>query len=222
MKRVGIIGGGRFGSALASCLVERGVEVFMLERDRQVVQRLSSLVRRVVEGDATDVQALEEAGFRDCDAAVVAIGTDLEGSILAAMNLKELRIPYVVAKASTDLHGKVLERVGADRVIYPDRDMAVRLARSMSAPSVLDYIEVSGGAGILEIKAPERLVGKTLAESKIRNDYGVNVLALRRRGPADQEESTIAPSGSDTIMDGDTLVLFGPDDKLRKVSQDLL
>jgi trk system potassium uptake protein TrkA len=219
MQRVGIIGGGRFGSALASCLVQRGVEVVLLDRDRAIVQRMMSVVSRAVEGDATELQTLVEAGFERCDTAVVAIGTDLEGSILATLNLKELKIRQVVAKASTELHGAVLQRVGADRVIYPDRDMAIRLARSIAAPSILDYIELSGGASIVEMKAPPELVGKTLGEAKIRNIYGVHVLALRHKGVDRAEETTIAPSGSDMINAGDTLVLFGPDDRIRTMSQ---
>jgi trk system potassium uptake protein len=219
MQRVGIIGGGRFGLALASCLVQRGVEVLLLDRDRAIVQRMMSVVSRAVEGDASETQTLIEAGFERCDTAVVAIGTDLEGSILATMNLKELKIRQVVAKASTELHGSVLQRVGADRVIYPDRDMAIRLARSIAAPSILDYIELSGGASIVEMKAPGELVGKTLAEAKIRNIYGVHILALRHKGVDRAEETTIAPSGSDMIAEGDTLVLFGPDERIRNMSQ---
>jgi trk system potassium uptake protein TrkA len=219
MQRVGIIGGGRFGSALASCLVQRGVEVVLLDRDRGIVQRMMSVVSRAVEGDATEMQTLIEAGFERCDTAVVAIGTDLEGSILATMNLKELKIRQVVSKAATELHGSVLQRLGADRVIYPDRDMAIRLARSIAAPSILDYIELSGGASIVEMKTPSELVGKTLGEAKIRNIYGVHVLALRHKGVDRAEETTIAPSGSDTISDGDTLVLFGPDERIRTMSQ---
>lgn len=219
MQRVGIIGSGRFGSELAACLAQRGVEVVVLERDRALVQKMMSVAAKVVEGDATEIQALVEAGFERCDTAVVAIGTDLEGSILATMNLKELKVRQVVAKAATDLHGRVLQRVGADRVIYPDRDMAIRLARSIAAPSILDYIELSGGASIVEMKAPPELIGRTLGEARIRNIYGVHVLALRHRGVDLAEETTIAPSGSDVITDGDTLVLFGPDDRIRTMSQ---
>ena len=219
MQRVGIIGGGRFGSALALCLIQRGVDVVLLDRDRAIVQRMMSVVSRAVEGNATELQTLVEAGFERCDTAVVAIGTDLEGSILATLNLKELKIRQVVAKASTELHGTVLQRVGADKVIYPDRDMAIRLARSIAAPSILDYIELSGGASIVEMKAPNELAGKTLAEARIRNIYGVHVLALRHKGVDSNEETTIAPSGSDTISPGDTLVLFGPDERIRTMSQ---
>ncbi len=219
MQRVGIIGGGRFGSALASCLMQRGVEAILLERNRDIVQRMMNVVTKAVEGDATELQTLIEAGFEQCDTAVVAIGTDLEGSILATMNLKELKIRQVVAKAATELHGRVLQRVGADRVIYPDRDMAIRLARSIAAPSILDYIELSGGASIVEMKAPGELVGRTLSEAKIRNIYGVHVLAVRHQGVDKVDETTIAPSGSDVISEGDTLVLFGPDERIRTMSQ---
>jgi len=217
MKRIAIIGAGRFGSTLAESLVRKGAEVVVLERNPDIVQRMASVVTRAVTGDGTDERVLAEAGVADCDTAVVAIGNNMEGSILATVLLKELEVPRVVAKAVTDTHGKVLERVGADLVVYPDRERAQRLARSLLADSVLDYFEISAGFSVVEMEAPVSFTGKTLIESEIRRKYGITVLAIKRHG--DSAQSLIAPSGEDLIQPGDTLILFGPDKKLDALSR---
>jgi trk system potassium uptake protein TrkA len=218
MKRIGIIGGGRFGTALAECLARRGAEVLMLDRDRQVVQRLASLLTRVVQGDGTDAHVLEEAGFRECDSVVVAIGTNMESSILTTMNLKDLKVPRIVTKAGSDLHGKVLERVGADVVVHPDRERAQRLARSLLARSPVDYFEVAEGYSVLEIQAPPSFVGKSLLQSDVRKAYGVTVLAIRRAAGDGKITEIISPGGDEVVQNEDTLVLFGPDRKLDSIS----
>ncbi len=222
MRRIGIIGGGRFGSNLAKSLAERGVEVLLLDQDRDVVDTLAGTVAKAMQGDATEEGALEEAGFRDCDIAVVAVSGDMECSILATLMLKEMKVPFVIAKAASEMQGAVLQRVGADRVVYPDKDMAARLARTLLAPSVLDYIEVAEGVSVLELKSPLQFVGKTLAESRIRKLYGVTVLVLRRAPQPDgTQETIVTPNADDEIELGDTLVIFGADDKLHKLEQEL-
>lgn len=222
MRRIGIIGGGQFGSSLAQALAKRGVEVLVLDRDRGVVDRLADIAAKAMEGDATEEGTLDAAGFRDCDIVVVAIGSDMESSILTTLSLKEMKIRCVVAKAASEMHGKVLSRVGADRVIYPDRDMADRLARMLVAPSVLDYVEVSQGVSVLEIAAPLDFVGKTLAESNIRKTYGVTVLVLRRAPQPDgTQDAIVSPNADDMIELGDTLVIFGADEKLGKLEKAL-
>jgi len=222
MRRIGIIGGGRFGSSLAQALAERGVEVLLLDRDRAVVDHMAGIVAKAMEGDATEEGTLEAAGFRDCDMAVVAVSADMECSIMATLALKEMKIPVIIAKAASDMQGKVLSRVGADRIIYPDKDMAARLARTLVAPSVLDYVEVAEGVSILEIQAPLQVVSKTLAESKIRKNYGVTVLVLRRaKQPDDTQETIVSPNADDVIELGDTMVIFGTDEKLRKLEKEL-
>jgi trk system potassium uptake protein TrkA len=221
MKRIGIIGAGRFGSELAENLARRGAEVVILERDRKIVQRLSDVMGKVVQGEATDITALQEAGFQECDAAVVAIGLNMEGSILATMNLKELNVPYVVAKADSDMHGRVLERVGANYVIYPDRERAIRLARSLLAGQEVDFFEIGEGVSVVEMKAPARFTGRTLTDCELRKKYGVTALAIKHeatsaRGAA---KCIISPMGEDLIEEGDTLVLFGPDRKLEGLAE---
>lgn len=223
MKRIGIVGGGSFGAGLAGALTERGVEVLLLDHNREVVDDLAGVVAKAIEGDAAEEGVLAAAGFQECDIAVVAIGSNLESSILAALALKEMKIPYVIAKAQGEMHGKVLKRVGADRVIFPDRDVATRLARSLISPSVLDYMEVADGASVLEISAPLRFIGKTIAESKLRQDFKVTVLVLRRaKKIGNKDEIIITPGPNDLIEAGDILVVFGADEKLRKLEKALV
>lgn len=221
MKRIGVVGGGRFGTTLAECLTQRGVEVLFIDRDPIVVQRLSNDVAKAVQGDASDPETLTEAGFLQCDAVVVAIGTNVEASIMAVMSLKEMGVARVIAKASNDTHAKVLKRIGADQIVSPEKDRAERLARVISARSVLAYFEVAEESGIVEMIAPDRFIGRTLADLRIRSEYGLTVLAIRRASKADgvPGEMIIAPSGDDVIRDGDTVTLFGPKENLEKITK---
>lgn len=220
MQRIGIIGAGRFGMVLAQSLAERGADVLLMDADRDKINRVSSSISKAVRGDATDADALTEAGFGECDSVVVAIGGSMEASILATIMLKEMNIREIVARAESDIHGKVLERVGADRVVHPNRDMARRVARSIWAPTVLDYFQISDGVSIMEVIAPKRFIGKSLAESKIRNELGVTVLALRRAPDADGKRTRIVtPTGNDVIEEGDSLTVFGDDKHLRKLER---
>ncbi len=218
MRRIGIIGGGRFGSTVAQCLAEKGLDVLFMDRDADVVERMSGIVGKAVQGDAADGEALAEAGFASCDTAVVAMGSNLEASILAAMALKDLRVPRVIAKAATDVHGKVLERVGVDEVVYPEKDRAIGLAWALAARSVLDYVEVTPGSGVVEMGVPNSLVGQTLAGSRIRNTYGLTVLAIHKAASGEEGHARdiVSPSGDDLLEAGDTLVLFGTDENLRR------
>jgi len=216
LKRIGVIGAGRFGSALAEYLVKNDAEVLLLEQDMDIVQRMSSIVPKTIQGDASDVNALAELGFHECDAAVVAIGVNMEGSVLATMNLKELKVPYVVARAVSDTHGKVLERVGANLVVYPDKERAIRLAKSLLVPSALDSFEIIEGASVVDIAAPPEFVGKSLAETDIRRTHGVTVLAIKRV-QGRRKKSILNPSGADIIEAGDTLVVFGSDKTLENM-----
>lgn len=223
MKRIGIVGAGRFGSSLAQSLAERGVEVMILDRRRDIVDHMSGIVAKAMEGDAIEEGTLEAAGFRDCDIAVVAVGSDMESSVLTTLMLKEMKIPCVIAKASGDVHGKVLQKVGADRVVHPDREVAMRLARSLVSPSVLDYVEVAEGISVLEIAAPIEFVGKSLGELQIRKKYAVTVLVLRRaqQDGEGKPETIVSPDADDNVQLGDTIVIFGLDEKLRRLEQEI-
>ena len=207
MKRIGIIGAGRFGMSLAETLANGGMEVVLIDRNRPAMQSASEFAT-ALQGDATQRQVLEEAGFRECDVVVVAIGSNIEASMMATANCKELGVPRVVSKATSELHGKILRRIGADSVVYPDRDSAHRLARSITNNDAVDFLEVAEGYSIAEIEVPASARGMTLAEADLRNKSGVTVLCIRRGDPS-HVRSIVIPQPSDKLGDDDRLVVFG-------------
>jgi trk system potassium uptake protein TrkA len=210
MKKIGIIGAGRFGMSMAQALSESGVEVVLMDRNGSLVQSASSIVTHAVQGDATNARALEESGIGECDVAVVAIGSNIEASTLATANCKDLGVNEVIAKATSDLHGKILKKIGADQVIFPDRDSAHRLARSIIDHGAFDLLELSEGCSIAEIDVPESCVDKTLAETDLRKKTGVTVLCIRRpaANPKKPRELLI-PTPTEKILAGDRLIVFG-------------
>lgn len=209
MKRIGIIGAGRFGMSLAESLANAGTEVLLIDRNRPAMQ-LASEFATALQGDATQPHVLEEAGFGECDVVVVAIGSNMEASIMATANCKELGVANVVAKATSELHGKILRRIGADSVVYPDRDSAHRLARSIANHDAIDFFEVSDGYSIAEIEVPERIRGKTLAEADLRKRDGVTVLCIRRTdADSKKPRKIIIPQANDVISADDRLIVFG-------------
>ena len=218
MKRIGIIGAGRFGTALAESLANADMEVILIDRTRPAMQNASEFAT-AVQGDATQPHVLEEAGFGECDLVVVAIGSNIEASMMATANCKELGIPNVVAKATSELHGKILRRIGADTVIYPDRDSAHRLARAIANHDVIDFLEVSEGYSIAEIDVPDSVRGKTLAEVDFRNTTGMTVLCIRR-ADADpvKPRKVVIPQGTDRLQSDDKLIVFGETRKLDALS----
>ena len=209
MKRIGIIGAGRFGMALAESLANAGAEVVLIDRNRPAMQMAGEFAT-ALQGDATQPHVLEEAGFGECDVVVVAIGSNMEASVMATANCKELGVPNVVAKATSELHGKILRRIGADSVIYPDRDSAHRLAMSIANHNVIDFFEVSEGYSIAEIATPEDIRGKTLAEADLRKRTGVTVLCIRRpAADAKKPRKVIVPQADDVLNADDRLMVFG-------------
>ena len=210
MRRVGIIGAGRFGMALAQSLAESGTEVLLLERNGALVQRALEVVSESVQGDATSARILEEAGFAECDVTVVAIGSNIEASTLALANCKDLGIPLVYAKASSELHGKILLKLGADQVIYPDRDSAHRLAHTIMSGGAFDLLEVSEGCSIAEIDVPDSCADKTLAQADLRKKTGVTVLCIRRLDENPKKpRAVLIPGPNDQIHADDKLIVFG-------------
>ena len=219
-KKIGIVGGGRFGMTLAQSLAAKGVDVILVDSDWHVVQSLADTTIRAVHGDGSQPDVLREAGFADCDMAVVAISSSLECSTLATINCKDLGVRRVIAKASSDLQGRVLSKIGADIVVYPDRDRAFRLAKHIIANAPIDLFEIAEGYSVGEISVPKSLVGKTLIEGNVRQVYGVTVLAIRRAtGDGKGPRETIITQGVERLQDGDILVVFGPDENLEKLSR---
>ena len=204
MKSYIVIGLGRFGSRAAKRLCELGCEVLAIDQNSELVQPISGLVTQAVVADARDKEVLRALGAKDFECAIVAIGTNLANSVLATMNLKELGVPYIVCKASDETHRQVLMKLGADRVVIPEFENAVRLAKSLATPNVLDYIDLSDEYGIVEVPAPGIWAGKTLKELNVRAKLGVNILAVRRDG------KIVIPSSADfAFCQGDVLVVLG-------------
>lgn len=220
-KRIGIIGSGRFGDALVQALASQGAEIILMDADRRKIQELSDYVTKAVEGDATNIHALEEAGFASCDTVVVAIGENIEGSVMATVNCKDLGVRTVVAKASSEVHGRVLRRVGADVVIFPNRDRAQRLARSLMTTSQVDLFEIADGLCAAEVPTPEAVADKTLAEADIRRAFDITVLAVRRLDDADPAapRQLLIPKADTLIRSDDRLLIFGTSEQIDAFAQ---
>ncbi len=214
MKTYLVIGLGRFGISVATRLCELGNEVLAIDASAEHIQQIANHVTHAVVGDARDEAVLQALGARNFDCAIVAIGGDLAASILVTLNLKELGVPAVICKASNEAYKKALERVGADRVVIPEREMALKLAQNLSSSSILDFIELSEDYGITEITAPASWVGKSIRELNVRAKYGVTVLAFKRGGPLD-----VLPGADDAIEDGMVLVVLGSNEQLARMQK---
>jgi len=214
MKTYMVVGLGRFGSEVARQLAALGCEVLAIDTSEELVQQLSGTVTQAVVGDARDKGVLRALGAKDFDCAIVAIGGSLANSVLATMNLKELGVPHIVCKAHDDTHRQVLVKLGADQVVIPEQENAARLARSLSSPNVLDYIELSDEYGIIEVPAPKRWLDKTLKELNVRAKLGVNIIAIERDG-----KISVSPSADYMILAGDILVVLGDTDALSTVQK---
>jgi len=210
-----VIGLGRFGSAMATTLAELGHEVIGIDGSQDIVERLADHLHSAAALDATDERSLKAAGIQDVDCAVISIGENIEASLLVVMLVKDMGIRKIVAKAVTPLHGRILERIGVDRVVYPEHDMAVRVAHSLVVANVLDYIELSRDFSIVELPAPVEFAGKTLRELALRNRFGLTLIAIRRRDHAGAPEVThVSPGADERVLAGDVLALLGPNDRL--------
>ena len=213
-----VIGLGRFGSATATTLVELGQDVIGIDGSEDKVREMSDSVLQAVQLDATDERALRAAGIQNVDVAVISIGEDIESSLLVVMLVKELGIKTIIAKAVTPLHGRILERLGVSRVIFPEREMAQRLAHSLVVPNVLDYIELSRDFSIIELPAPQEFVGKTLKQLELRPRYGLTLIAVKRPGEKGIV-TNIAPAADDVIQPGDVLALLGSNERLAQLDR---
>ena len=214
MKSYMVIGLGRFGSSLARNLCQLGAEVLAMDVRSDLVQQLSNDVTHAVVGDGQDKEVLRALGARNFDCAVIAIGDNLAASVLTVMNLQELGVPYLVCKAHDEIHSRVLKKLGVDRVVIPQMDQALRLARILRSHNVLDYIELSGDYGILEVPAPKSWADKTLRELNVRAKLGVNIIAVENGG-----KTNVSPVADYVICQGDTMVVLGDNIALEKVQK---
>lgn len=214
-RQFAVIGLGRFGSAMATTLAELGQDVIGVDGDAERVRQLADTVTQAVELDATDERALRSVGIQDVDVAVVSIGENIESSLLVVMQLRELGVKSIVAKAVTPLHGRILEKLGVTRVMFPEREMAVRIAHGLVMPNVIDYIELSREFSIVEVPAPDVFVGRTLKQLELRPKYGLTLIAIKRRpSPTTAQTTNISPSADEIIQAGDVLSLLGSNERL--------
>ncbi|RME80086.1 MAG: TrkA family potassium uptake protein [Caldilineae bacterium] len=199
-----VIGLGRFGSSLAKALVEAGHDVLAIDIDYRAVERRSADIPHIAQLDSTNIDALREIGADQFDTAIVCIGTDFESNVLTTVSLRKLGVRHVVAKAQTRTQREILLQVGADEVILPEHEAGVRLARRLSAVDFVDYLEISPDVSVVEMSAPARYFGKTLAEAELRRKYGLTVLVIRRG-----EEIIVNPQADTVIQDGDEFLVVG-------------
>lgn len=214
MKTFLVVGLGRFGSAVALKLQELGNEVMVIDENAEQVQRLSDHVTYAVVADARDEEVLESLGVKNYDCAVVAIGDNLAANILITLNLKSLGVPQVICKAKDEQQRRALEKIGADRVLIPEREMGIKLAQKLTSDSVLDFIELSNEFGIAEIKTPKPWIGKNLRTLNVRAKYGVSVIALRKG-----EQIVVSPDPDYELSADDVLVLIGGNEQLAGVQK---
>lgn len=211
-KQFAVIGLGRFGSNVAITLHAAGHEVLAVDADSERVQQVSEQVTHVVQADSTDENSLKALGIRNFDVVVVAIGEDVQANTLTTLLLTELGVKHIVAKARNELHGKMLKKIGADRVVYPERDMGQRVAHNLVSSNMLDYIELSANLSLVEVATPKTLVGKTLAETDLRHQYGINVVAMQRKG-----EIIVPPLPTERMNEGDILIIVGSSAGIRRL-----
>jgi len=208
-KQYVVLGMGRFGISVAKTLYSLGHDVLAIDINEEIVQSLSNELTHVVSADVLDEDTFKTLGLRNFDVAIVAVG-DLEASMMCTLLLREIGVPFILAKASTSLHGRMLEKIGADKVIYPERDMGLRVGHNLADSNIVDYIELVDNLSIMEVEAPTLMVGKSLAEAELRRLYKVTVVALRRDG-----EMLVNPNPHDKIKKGDIMVILGTRDSVK-------
>lgn len=214
MKQYIVIGCGRFGSSIARTLYGLGYDVLAIDKNEDKIQALSNSVTHAIQMDGVDESSLKSIGIRNFDVAIITIGTDIQASILATLLTKELGVQYVIAKAHNELHSKILYKIGADRVVLPERDMGIRVAHNLTSSNILDFIELAPNYSIIEITALKEWEGKSLIEINMRKKYGVNVMAIKQGS-----QINISPKASEEISNGDILIMVGHNDDLLKIEK---
>ncbi len=216
-KQFAVIGLGRFGSSVAKTLVKMNHEILAIDYRENVVQDMSLVVTHAIQADSTDEEAMKAIGIRSFDVVIVAIGENIQASILTTLILKELGVPQIVVKASNELHGKVLQKIGADKVIFPERDMGERTARNLVSSNIVEHFEFSTDYSIAEVIVSTQMIGKNLRQLDLRAKYNCNIIAIKRG-----EEVMIPPSADEKLKADDVLVIVGKNQELHRFESTLL
>lgn len=213
MKQFIVAGLGRFGSSLATTLTNKGHNVLAIDKNKERVQKLSNLVTHAVEADISNKSEITNLGISNFDVAIVCIGNDIQVKVLATIIFRELGVPYIVAKAEDKLQGNVLTKVGADKVVYPERDMGMKIANNLMSPNVFDYIELSSNYSIMELPVSDFMVDQTLSNMNFRSKYNVNVVAIKR-----DNNINLSPGAEDHLQKDDSLIIIGRNEDIMKMN----
>lgn len=211
VKSYAVLGLGSFGKSVARSFMELGIEVLAVDRNKIIVNEIASEVTYVVQMDVTNEDALKSIGVEKMDGVIVAIGENLEASVMATLLVKELGVPYVVAKAETEMQKKILEKIGADKVVFPEKEMGVRLAKNI-AGNFLDVFDLSSKDSMVELKVKEEWIGKSIRELDFRNRYHLNIVAFRRDGKLDS-----FPDPDDVLQRDDIIITVGKNEDLSRI-----
>ncbi|MBD1381369.1 potassium channel family protein [Metabacillus arenae] len=216
-KEFAVIGLGRFGGSICRALSDEGMEVMAIDMDEDKVNEFATVASHAVVGDTTDEAVLKSLGIRNFDHVIVAIGDNIQASILTTLILKELGVKHITVKAQNDYHEKVLSKIGADRIVHPERDMGKRIATNLISNNVLDYLELSDEHSIVEIVANGKLAGNSLIDLDIRARYGINIVAIKRG-----REVIVSPQATELIEKGDILIVIGGDTDINRFEKKVL
>ncbi len=216
-KEFAVIGLGRFGGSICRELAREGMEVLALDLDEDKVNEYKEIAAHAVIADSTDENVLKELGLRNIDHVIVAIGDNIQSSILTTLMLKELGIKTITVKAQNDYHEKVLTKIGADHVVHPERDMGKRIAHNIISNNILDYIELSDDHSVVEVKAGSKMSGQTLVDLDIRAHYGCNVVAIKR-----DKDVIVSPMATEEIRESDVLIVIGADKDISRFEKNLV
>ncbi|GKX28386.1 potassium transporter Trk [Vallitalea longa] len=208
-----VFGLGKFGKSVAETLSMYDCDVLAIDKNEEIIQDIASTVTHAVQADVTDQDALNALGVRNFDAAIIAISNDMQSSIMATILVKDMGVPYVLAKAQNEVHKKVLEKVGADKVVFPEREIGVRIANNLISDNFVDYIELSEDYSIVEVSILDEWIGKSLKELDMRPRYGMNVMAIKQ-----EANINITPGPDVTLEEGDVLVVVGSNKDLKKIN----
>ncbi|MDF2879134.1 MAG: TrkA family potassium uptake protein [Clostridia bacterium] len=213
-KQFAVFGLGRFGISVATTLAEAGYEVMVVDKSEDKVQDISAFVTHAVQADATDMDTLRSLGIRNFDVAVVSIGKDIQSSIMITLLLKEIGIPYVVVKASTEIHQRVLQKLGADRIILPEHEMGKRIAANLISGNIIDYIQLSPDYSIMEISILPEWSNSTIRDLNVRAKYGINIIAVEHDGSIN-----VSPEPDYVLLKDDILVVVGNNTALQALEE---
>jgi trk system potassium uptake protein TrkA len=215
-KQFAVLGIGRFGSKIARELYYKKQEIIAIDKDETVIEAIKDQVTHAFVGDITDEAALKEAGVSDCDVVIIAESTNMESNIVAAQICKSLGVPQVICKAQNTIHGKILQKIGVDQIVFPEQDTAIKLVNKLTSQGVLDYFDVGENIAIIGTKPQASWVGRKLADLDLRNKYNITILAIRRGN-----ENMVIPAWSTIIEVNDTLVLIGREESLKDLNLDI-